>query len=255
MDPGPLAVTLKNLDAKLRALDSLDSPSAPLDAYGVLEQARLAETQAAAFFDKLADKTKDVENRFRALEKDWDACVYGCAKAKQELNQARVTLDAAKAALGSDQATAAAPTAREEGLPQHIHADLMQAVLQAAMLTFAETEDKAQGKDFFLQAFGQRVGAALAGNAAQVVESPPQTTPGAPQSGAPAPAGTAPLAVDGDGRLQQRTSVKIAAVEESRTAFLARQEAMQLKRKDLRAAAYETLRVDSEAGEADGRLD
>ena len=82
MDPGPLAVTLKNLDAKLRALDSLDSPSAPLDAYGVLEQARLAETQAAAFFDKLADKTKDVENSFRALEKDWDACVHGCAKAK-----------------------------------------------------------------------------------------------------------------------------------------------------------------------------
>ena len=63
------------------------------------------------------------------------------------------------------------------------------------------------------------------------------------------------MAVDGDGRLQQRTSVKTATVEESRTAFLARQEAMRLTRKDLRAAAYETLRVDSEVGEADGRLD
>ena len=97
----------------------------------------------------------------------------------------------------------------------------MQAITQTFANWISEELTLATGqkdKEHFLQAFGQRMLATMAGNEAQptetvappaappqAAESPPQATPGAPPGGAPAPAGTAPLAADGDGRLPQRT--------------------------------------------------
>ena len=89
----------------------------------------------------------------------------------------------------------------------------------------------------------------------QAAESPPQATPGAPPGGTPTPAGTAPLAAGGDGRLPQRIPLKTAAVEETKPTFLVRHEMQKHQREERRAANLDSRREGNEAGEVVGQVD
>ena len=102
--------------------------------------------------------------------------------------------------------------------------------------------------------FGQRMMASMARSEAPPAAQP-KGAPDAPPGGAPSPAGTAPLATGGDGRLPQRTSLKVAAVEEMKPTFLVRHEKLKLQREERRAASLDSLREGNEADAAVGQVD
>ena len=251
VSPATLALAAKEIEDKLLRLDAPSAPAAPLDAYGRLEQARVAQATAQTFLDKVIAKAKELDDRRIALEKDLDAVAQAVTYADRELNLATAALTAAKEALCLD---ADAQLDADERMHSAIVQEVMQHVTQ--LITKELTQNlEGMDKESLLHSMLTK----LAGYASKIsgYAAPPQAAE--PPRGAPAPAApAAPSVAPPHGargacdasfdelmsRLPQRVP-KIAAVETPAAYDRRQQDAVRL-RKVARAADLDTRREDGE---------
>ena len=218
----------------------------------MLTQAQAEAEKAQTFVDKIFGKMAELDARKLALDIDLEAADRAFTYAKQELNQKNAALAAAAAAMQTSAATTA-PAASTGGFSQQGQAEFVKSIMQVIAQTFAETQDQQE----FMQKCGPRM-VAMAGGAAQDAGTaeppagPLQTAAAAPPG---APGGAARQPDGGEGRLQTRTSLKTAAVEEPPAAGVRKQQEAARQRKELRAADFEARRASGEAGAADGMAD
>ena len=238
VSPATLAMAAKEIEDKLLRLDAPSAPAAPLDAYGRLEQARVAQATAQTFLDKVIAKAKELDDRRIALEKDLDAVAQAVTYADREVNLATEALSAAKEALlDSDEQLDA-----DERMHNAIVQEVMQGVTQ---LITKELSQNLEGMD--RESLLHSMLTKLAGYASKASGStaPPQAAE--PPHGAPTDGGgqLPQRASCGEGRLPQRVPLKTIAVETPAANERRQQDAARL-RKEARASDLATRREDDE---------
>ena len=259
VSPASLAMVAKEIEDKLLRLDAPPAPAAPLDAYGRLEQARVAQATSQTFLDKVIAKAKELDDRRTALEKDLDAVAQAVTYADRELNLATEALSAAKAALQLD--------ADAEGVAdasaQRAHTETVQVVMQhVAQIITEELTQNLEGmdKDSLLNSMLTKLAGyvSTASGPAMPPTAPPQAAK--PRHRAPAPAAPSYFrcacgrgdcdASCGASRLPPRVPLKaspqsVTAAERGSSLDRKQREASR-QRNEARAADLAARRVDGE---------